>query len=173
MQGLLKGLWIILVIFTLSPLFGKWYKTSLVSKGLLQAAWCCLCFSLLFAETGFFATYTPGRLWNNFSSLSLWVLKLSGNFQKYITTEIIKNLKYVSKDLLNFATEKKKTPNPNQGQWTCICPYFSLFIFQTQHWGERLLELVALETTAIRLSETRPTVSQGIATLLRIIVKLI
>ena len=53
MRGLLKGLWIILVIFTLSPLFGKWYKTSLVSKGLSQAAWCCWWFSLLFAETVF------------------------------------------------------------------------------------------------------------------------
>lgn len=126
MQGLLKGLWIILVIFMLSLLFGKRYKTSLVSKSLLQAAWYCWWFSLLFADR-FFSTYTGRRQWNNFSSLSLWDLKLRSIFQKYITAKTIKNRMYVAKDLLNFATEENKTiQKSNQGQSACTCLYFSL-----------------------------------------------
>lgn len=130
MRGLLKGLWIILVIFTLSPLFGKWYKTSLVFKGLFQAAWCCLWFSLLFAQPGFFFFLQPTHQ-EGCETISVhWVLNLSGNFQKCITVKIIKNLRYVVKDLLDFATNKLI-----QSQPACICLYFSLFIIHTwQQW---------------------------------------
>lgn len=172
MQGLFKGLWIILVIFMLSPLFGKWYKMSLVSKSLLQAAWYCWWFSLLFADR-FFSTYTGRRQWNNFISLSLWDLKLRSIFQKYITAKNIKSLMYVAKDLLNLATEKikqyEKATKVDQLVFACI----SLYPFHMQRWWEWLLEQVALETTTVRQIEIWLTVSQEITTWLSSILNLI
>lgn len=146
MRGLLKGLWIILVIFTLSPLFGKWYKTSLVFKGLFQAAWCCLWFSLLFAQPGFF-----------FFFCNLHTRKAVKQFQfteswswvaifKNVSLKIIKNLRYVVKDLLDFATNKLILSQP-----ACIYLYFSLFIIHMWQQWELELEPAALETTTIRL----------------------
>lgn len=43
------------------------------------------CDSASFLQTGFLPTYTPGRQWNNFNSLSLWDMESSGNFQERIT----------------------------------------------------------------------------------------
>lgn len=137
MWGLWKGLWIIPVIFALSLLLGKWYTTSLISEGLLQAAWCCMWFSLPFARPScwffflvlgcfflfFFSTYTPGSLKNNFISLSLWVLELSGNFLKCVTAKIVKNLRYAVKDLLQKSYQENKQSNT-----VLVSLYLSVFL---------------------------------------------
>lgn len=82
------------------------------------------CDSASFLQTGFLPTYTPGRRWNNFNSLSFWDMKSSGNFRECITAEIIKNLRYITKDLLHFAIEKtqqtKTSPQPSNTKSTSL-----------------------------------------------------
>lgn len=120
MWGLLKGRWVILVIFTLSPLLGKLYKTSLISKGLLQAAWCCLWFSLLW--------FCKVLFWNLHNMQAVKQLQLTQSlrpevewqFSEMYHSLIIKNLRYVAKGLFYFAIVKKI--NKQQIQPTNQCP---------------------------------------------------
>lgn len=72
------------------------------------------CDSASFLQTGFLPAYTPGRGWNNSNSLNLWDMESSGISPECITAEIIKkNLRYITKDLLHFATKITQNPKIN------------------------------------------------------------
>lgn len=83
------------------------------------------CDSDSFSQTGFLPTYTPGRRWNNFNSLSLWDVKSSGNFQECITAEIIKKISGISPRICFILLQRKKqktktNPQPSNTKSTSL-----------------------------------------------------